>query len=99
MKTITNKTVELSGKDVTYAELLRACNDVAPEKGWTVSEQKKALRVDTALDKSLDQCRTSIANIELEDADFEYIKPKVANMPWALKSQVLIDFSDYIEGL
>ena len=92
MKTITNKTVELLGKDVTYAELLRACNDVAPEKGWTNSEQKKSLRVDTALDKATD-------TIELEDADFDYIKPKVSTMTWALKSQVLVDFTDYIEGL
>ena len=92
MKTITNKTVELLGKDVTYAELLRACNDVAPEKGWTATEQKKALRVDTALDKAVE-------TIDLEDADFDYIKPKVSAMTWALKSQVLVEFSDYIEGL
>jgi len=99
MKTITNKTVELLGKDVTYAELLRACNDVAPEKGWAVSEQKKALRVDTALDKSIDNRWNVIGDIELEDADFDYLKPKVTGMTWALKAQALVDFTEYIESL
>ena len=92
MKSINNKKVELLGKDVTYAELLRACNDVAPEKGWTVSEQKKALRVDTALDNAKE-------TIELEDADFDYLKPKVTGMTWALKAQALVDFTEYIESL
>lgn len=92
MKIITNKTIKLLDKDVKYSELLRACNDVAPEKGWTATEQKKALRIDTAIDKATD-------TIELEDADFDYIKPKVIAMPWAIKSQDLVDFTDYIEGL
>lgn len=92
MKTITNKTIKLLDKDVKYAELLRACNDVAPEKGWTATEQKKALRIDTAIEKATD-------TIDLEDADFEYIKPKVTSMAWAIKDKALVDFTDHIEGL
>ena len=92
MKTIQNKTIKLLDKDVKYAELLRACNDVPPKEGWTAQEQKKSLRIDTAIDKAGD-------TIDLEDADFEYIKPKVVSMPWAMKSQDLVDFTDYISGL
>lgn len=92
MKTILNKKVMLLQKETTYAELLSACNDVVPDKGWTPQEQKKALRVDTAIEKAGE-------TIELEDADFEYIKPKVSSMPWAIKDKVLVEFTDYIEGL
>jgi len=92
MKSINNKTIQLLGKDATYAELLKACNDVTLEKGWTKADMKASLKVDTALEAAKE-------TIELEDADFEYLKPKVSNMPWAVKDKALVEFTEYIESI
>jgi|LakMenEpi03Aug12_release.lakeMendotaPanAssembly.Ray.scaffolds.fasta_scaffold1170408_2 hypothetical protein len=92
MKSINNKTVNVSGKDVTYAELLKMCNDSTPTQGWTKATMKTAIKIDYVLEKKGE-------TIELEDADFEYLKPLVSNMNWVIKSQVLVDFTDYIESL
>lgn len=95
MVKIENKTVTLkTGQEVTYKELCLRCNDVLPEKGWTSAEQKKSLRVDTAFENIKED-----NTIDIEDADFEYLQMKVATMPWAIKDQALVDFSEYIAGL
>lgn len=90
MVKIENKEVEIKGSKTDYKDLLKACNDQTPEKGFTLAEMKNRLRISDALDKEV---------IELEDADFSNLKTLVNNMSWAIADKALVDFVEYINNL
>lgn len=71
------------------------------EAGATIDEMRKGIRVLDALD------RASIENahaagmgdvLELEDADWEFLKQKVEKMPWAFVDRRFVQFYDDILG-
>lgn len=62
------------------------------ERGATIDEMRKGIRVLDALDKSHDNV------LELEDADWQHLKEKVEKMPWAMVDRRFITFHDDITG-
>jgi len=61
------------------------------QTGATIDEMRKAIRVLDALDKSQDV-------LELEDADWEFLKSKVERMPWAVVDRRFVQFYDDVTG-
>jgi len=59
--------------------------------GATIDEMRRGIRVLDALDKSADV-------LELEDADWEFLKTKVEKMPWAMTDRRFVRFYDDIMG-
>jgi len=55
--------------------------------GATIDEMRKAIRVLDALDKARDV-------LELEDADWEFLKLKVEKMPWGVVDRRFVQFYD-----
>ena len=90
MVKIENKEIEIKGSKTDYKDLLKACNDQTPERGFSVTEMKNRLRISDALDKE---------NIELEDSDFTNLKSLVNSMSWAVADKALVDFVEYINEL
>lgn len=90
MKTLENKGVEFA-EDVDYFKLIESCVNVTPEKGFTVKEMKKRLRVLDALNGD--------KTAEIEDADFKVLKNCVEQMKWAIMHKEIVDFVDYIENV
>jgi hypothetical protein len=60
------------------------------QQGATIDEMRKGIRVLDALDKSRDQV------LELEDADWDFLKQKVEKMPWAMVDRRFVQFHDDI---
>jgi hypothetical protein len=62
------------------------------EKGANIDEMRKGIRVLDALDASQHEV------LELEDADWEFLKQKVEKMPWAMVDRRFVQFHDDITG-
>lgn len=58
------------------------------QNGATIDEMRKGIRVLDALDASHDDM------LELEDADWEFLKSKVEKMPWAQVDRRFVKFHD-----
>jgi hypothetical protein len=59
------------------------------QTGATIDEMRKGIRVLDALDRAIGD-----APLQLEDADWEYLKRKVEKMPWAVVDRRFIQFYD-----
>jgi hypothetical protein len=59
------------------------------QQGATIDEMRKGIRVLDALDRNAEV-------LELEDADWEFLKQKVEKMPWAMTDRRFIRFHDDI---
>jgi|SRR5215467_9802851 len=57
--------------------------------GATIDEMRKGIRVLDALDAADGQ-------LQLEDADWEFLKQKVEHMPWAAVDRRFLEFHDDI---
>lgn len=93
MKTIQNKETSIKSGDVLikYSNLINTCiNNIDPQKGATASDMRSAIRVMDAVEKEV---------IELEDADFAFLKQKVNEMKWAIIHKDVLAFIDYINEL
>jgi hypothetical protein len=93
MKQIQLKTVELSYqgkvKPFDYKQELQIVfqTPMDPQRGSDYNEQRKAMRILDALDKSTDV-------LELEDADFEYLKARVPLARFGINDPVIVRFVD-----
>lgn len=58
------------------------------QQGATIDEMRKGIRVLDALDKSQNDV------LELEDADWEFLKQKVEKFPWAQVDRRFVQFYD-----
>jgi len=93
MKQIQLKTVdiEVQGqvKPLSYKGelqiIFRSPSD--PSKGATVEEMRRSIRILDALEKSTDV-------LELEDADFDYLKSRVPNAKFAFVHPAIVQFVD-----
>ncbi len=92
MKAITNKTIIIQGKETTYAKLISEHIQVAPQGGLTYDLMCKISRVLPTLEKGGEA-------IELEDADFEFVKEKITNAVWGFYSEEFKNLVDYIKSL
>lgn len=63
------------------------------QNGATIDEMRKGIRVLDALDRAIGD-----APLELEDADWEFLKTKVEKMPWAQVDRRFVQFHDDITG-
>lgn len=57
------------------------------QNGATIDEMRKGIRVLDALD-------SANGTLELEDADWEFLKQKVERMPWAAVDRRFVKFYD-----
>lgn len=57
------------------------------QNGATIDEMRKGIRVLDALDRAN-------GSLELEDADWEFLKTKVEKMPWAAVDRRFVQFYD-----
>lgn len=62
------------------------------QNGATIDEMRKGIRVLDALDATRDDV------LELEDADWEFLKSKVERYPWAGTDRRFLQFYDDITG-
>lgn len=100
MKTILNKKIKVTTSndegtvDMTYAELIDTCiKYVSPNSGGLTYPIMKSIgRVEPLLVKEKE-------TIELEDADFAFVKSKVISMTWAFYSKEFLEFQEYIESV
>lgn len=69
------------------------------QQGATIDEMRKGIRVLDALDRALqlvDGLSGTGDVLELEDADWEFLKLKVEKMPWAMVDRRFVQFHDDI---
>ena len=98
MKTIELKTVplELFGNktDFSYKEFVHILMESPenPDKGASVDEIRKSMRVLDALEKSN-------GSLQLEDADFEYLLRRVNTARFTASNKVFVDFVDYFQSI
>ena len=80
---------------VEYRLLVEAAVRVPldPQKGASIDEMRKGIRVLDALDRAIGD-----APLELEDADWEFLKSKVEKMPWSLTDHRFVRFYDDVMG-
>jgi hypothetical protein len=63
------------------------------QTGATIEEMRKGIRVLDALDRTIGD-----APLELEDADWQHLKDKTENMPWAMVDRRILQFTDDVTG-
>jgi len=76
---------------VTYQSLIEGAIRVPldREKGATIDEMRKGIRILDALDRAK-------GILELEDADWEHLKQKVEKAPWVSVDRRFVQFYDDI---
>jgi len=77
--------------DVSYRQLVETAVRIPLDRqaGATIDEMRKGIRVLDALDQAQ-------GVLELEDADWEFLKQKIEKMPWAMVDRRFIQFYDDI---
>lgn len=83
MKTLNLTKTEINGKQVTTAQLILDCLNVAPAGGFTREDFKKRDRIEVVF--------TDIytASVDLEDQDYEALKAIIDGMKWTMRSPVI----------
>jgi hypothetical protein len=81
---------EYEANRVDYASIIEQCIRVPLDRstGATIDEMRKGIRVLDALDARVGDV------IQLEDADWEFLKQKVEKMPWGMTDRRLVRFYD-----
>ena len=95
MKTIELKQLKKDDFKLGYREQLLACvrAPLAGERGMDVEEMRKSIRIIEALEK------TKPGDwLDLEDADYEHLKQKVAAMRWNFAHQLIVQFVDDVNA-
>ena len=77
--------------DLGYRQLVESAVRVPLDRqaGASIDEMRKGIRVLDALDRAQEV-------LELEDADWDFLKQKVERMPWAMTDRRFIQFYDDI---
>jgi hypothetical protein len=104
-------TPEYEANRVDYRVVIEQCIRVPldREKGASIDEMRKGIRVLDALDRvgttgTIEPGRNGkpVAHpddvLELEDADWEFLKQKVEKMPWSMTDRRFVQFYDDITG-
>ena len=75
---------------VDYRVLVESCVRVPLDRqqGASIDEMRRGIRVLDALD------RATNGELQLEDADWEFLKQKVERMPWAAVDRRFLEFTD-----
>lgn len=73
-----------------YFGLINVSLDAPPAGGFEPSEMVRRYRISDKLKGDY---------IEVDSDELEKIKECVAKTPWAFRSKIIIQFSDYIKGL
>ncbi len=103
MKTIENKTVNITGRNKLgvevvqhkdYFDLIKLCVNIPPKEGYDVVEMSKRLRILNRLKEGAEG-----KDVDFEDADYECIKKCVKEMRWAIIHKDIIDFIEYITNI
>jgi hypothetical protein len=81
-------TLEVLG-DVSYRTIIEQAVQLPLDRtnGATIDEMRKGIRV-------LDCLEHANGVLELEDADWEYLKAKVEHMPWSRVDRRFVQFYD-----
>lgn len=92
MKKLENKTTEIANGEekLTYAGLLKIVLMVTPQGGYSLTDMKTRLKLTDLLEKANGE-------IELEDADYTYLKPLLSNMKWGVVNKGIIELCDDFE--
>lgn len=78
-------------EDMSYDEIIRTVvrQPLDKEKGVTIDEMRKGIRI-------LDKLDASTTVLELEDADYDHLKAKIEAMQWGIVDRNLLDFIDTV---
>jgi hypothetical protein len=79
--------------DVSYRTIIEQAVQLPLDRttGATIDEMRKGIRV-------LDALEHANGTLELEDADWEFLKAKVERMPWARVDRRFVQFYDDVMG-
>jgi len=86
-------TPEAEANRVDYRATIEQCIRVPLDRqsGATIDEMRRSIRVLDALDAT-----SPSGVLELEDADWEFLKQKVEKMPWGIVDRRIVRFNDDI---
>ena len=104
MKKITLKTVPImigeNEQSFNYFTQIKYIleNPSTPEVGATVSEIRQSVRVLDKIEAQVQKDKPEY-QIELEDADYDYLKQRVAGAHYSMNNKALLDFIDGICNL
>jgi hypothetical protein len=97
MKLLTLKDfkIKVAGKEVdfSYAELIKGIVNFSGERGYTVEEMSKRLRVVDVIEAAKDNVA------RFEDADFAYLNSLVPNYPWLFSDKAIVTMCDDIKNM
>ena len=95
MKLIPLKKVEMvvlgEKQELEYKPLIQVIIETpaSQERGTTVDEMRKSIRILDALEKSEDV-------LQLEDADYDYLKSRINNARFSSNNKAFVDFVDCV---
>lgn len=92
MRSIELKTLP-GNPDIEYSSVLKEVlsRPVDQAKGADIQEMRRSIRVLDALDRAN-------GTLELEDADYQYLRDKIGNMHWNVIDRRIVQFVDDILG-
>ena len=100
MREIKLKIVQVNLKEVTgedsiipfiYRETIKGLLNAYIDKGMTIEDVEKRLKIREQLNKSTD-------SLILEDTDFEYLKNLVLEEKWKFADQAIVDFVNDVKN-
>ena len=96
MKQIENKITEISQNEnaLRYADLLKIIVNFPEEKGFSAADLRMRIKIVDILETEKE---ADVLN--LEDAQFEYVKSLVKVFRWAMLHKDIVSFIDYIESV
>lgn len=87
MKTIENKKLEKATNISNYAELALLICEKPPLEGFTVASGRHAMKVCDIIESQKEK-----ESIELEDADFNFVKEQISKFKWGAYNAEVDDF-------
>jgi len=87
MKTIENKKLEKASDVKNYASLALFICERPPLEGHTVATGRQAMKVCAILESQKEK-----ESIELEDADFNFVKEQISKFKWGAYNTEIDDF-------
>ena len=94
MKTIENKSTTIfKAPDVTatYADLLISILNRPPQKGVTLKEMRRDLKL-------LDKLEDASNEIIFTDEEYKHLLELINSSEWAIKHKDILDFAEYFEA-
>jgi len=78
---------------IDYADVLSQVvrRPLNPQSGADITEMRQSLRV-------LDALEAANGTLELEDADYQHLKAKLAAMPWNVIDRRIVQLIDDVNG-